>query len=320
MKARLRHWQSREMQRETRKNEIGRPHFWQIVLLLALVLLLGTVAAMFPGVQGVARGEGLPETQPPPIRLKGYTIDPAKGEPPLPPGLWLEAYPAGRPAPYLVQLTGPMIPEWREALEQQGVTLLDYVPELAYLVQMDAAQVDCVRDLSFVRWVGLFQPAYKLDPVLLSASGALTLVVELLPGGWEERRALRDELAAQGLRDELAAQGLQILSPAGGLAALGEGRYLRVQVGREALPELLAQPEVLWVEPYRVPQLLNDVARSDAIMGVERVWWDLGLFGSGQVLAVCDTGLDVGTTRTLWGGQGTGATMTGTGPTWRGPQ
>ena len=45
------------------------------------------------------------------------------------------------------------------------------------------------------------------------------------------------------MRDELAAQGLLVLSPEWGLEALGEGRYLRVQVGREALPELLAQPE-----------------------------------------------------------------------------
>ncbi|NLE77964.1 MAG: S8 family serine peptidase, partial [Chloroflexi bacterium] len=129
------------------------------------------------------------------------------------------------------------------------------------------------------------QPAYKLDPALRSASGLQLLQVELFPLLPGEVEPLRARLEAHGVQ------------PAGRDEAddSGEwGRYLRLQASAEALPWLLAQPEVLWVEPYRAPVLFNDVARSGEALQVDAVWEGLGLYGSGQTLGICDTGLDVG--------------------------
>jgi len=49
----------------------------------------------------------------------------------------------------------------------------------------------------------------------------------------------------------------------------------------------------MWIEPWIEPQLTNDVARG--IMDVEDTVWNThGLYGAGQIIAVADTGLDVG--------------------------
>ncbi|MGC8839531.1 MAG: S8 family serine peptidase, partial [Anaerolineae bacterium] len=183
--------------------------------------------------------------------------------------------------------------EWREGLAAQGVRLLDYVPDWAYLVQASAAQAEALRTLPYVRWVGLYQPAYKLPPSLLalattndlSAAGPMTVTVEFLPGmrDWKALRAAWVQAGGEGL------------APEGGLEVLARERYVRAALPTVGLAALAAQPEVLWIEPYRTPVPLNDVARSDLILRVEQVWRDLGLYGSGQILAVCDTGLDVGT-------------------------
>ncbi|MBC7224599.1 MAG: S8 family serine peptidase, partial [Anaerolineae bacterium] len=261
-----------------------------LIVGVALALVLAAVPAL--GAWGPAAGAQ--EAAGPFIRLKGYTFDPLVAEPPLPPDLRLEGYPPGQEGLYLVQLEAPPTAPWQRDLAATGVRVLDYVPDWAYLVRADGAQVEAARALPFVRWVGLYQPAYKLDPALwarldASPQAPVTLTAEILP----DLRPAAEVVAAW------ADLGVEVLSPGGGLSALAGGaRYLRAQAPAGALAALAARPEVLWLEPYRVPVPLNDVARSDLILRVERVWRDLGLYGSGQVLAVCDTGLDVGTT---WG-------------------
>lgn len=259
---------------------------------LGIGLLLGLFLAAVPSLGAPAPEHA--EIPGPFLRLKGYTFDPLVAEPSLPPDLRLEGYPPGQGGVYLVQLEAPPSAPWQRDLAATGVQVLDYVPDWAYLVRADAAQVQAVRALPFVRWVGVYQPGYKLDPALRAQMGTspqapVTLTVEILP----DLRPAAEVAAAW------ADLGVEVLSPGGGLSALaGEARYLRARAPAGGLAALAARPEVLWLEPYHVPVPLNDVARSDLILRVERVWRDLGLYGSGQVLAVCDTGLDVGTT---WG-------------------
>ncbi|HHN94475.1 MAG TPA: hypothetical protein ENK17_06880, partial [Anaerolineae bacterium] len=64
------------------------------------------------------------------------------------------------------------------------------------------------------------------------------------------------------------------------------------------LDDLAALDEVLWVEPYFEPQLYNDVG-GGTIMRAAEIRGSLGLYGSGQTVAVADTGLDTGDQNTL---------------------
>jgi hypothetical protein len=59
------------------------------------------------------------------------------------------------------------------------------------------------------------------------------------------------------------------------------------------LQELAAQDGVLWIEPQLAKELFNDVGGGE-IIGADHTRTDLGLYGAGQVVAVADSGLDVG--------------------------
>ncbi|MDY0150042.1 MAG: S8 family serine peptidase, partial [Kiritimatiellia bacterium] len=73
---------------------------------------------------------------------------------------------------------------------------------------------------------------------------------------------------------------------------------------RAALPAWAATdfarlPEVQWVEVHQPPRMLNDVARGEGRLNVDIVHDTHGLDGTGQVVAIADTGLDSGDTPTL---------------------
>ena len=74
---------------------------------------------------------------------------------------------------------------------------------------------------------------------------------------------------------------------------------MRLQIDLRHVPEIARLNGVMWIEPWAEPKLTNDVARE--IMGVEKkgVWNTHGLYGDGQIIAIADTGLDVGITNTI---------------------
>ncbi len=219
----------------------------------------------------------------PMIRLQYASFDPLFGEPAVPAGQQLQAE-AGSASLSILQFTGPVQEEWKAAVEATGIRLYSYIPDFAFLVRLDSASAEAARGLSFVRWVGPYHPAYRLSDSLRSvagsqASGALVLTVEALPD------ADLDALASQ----------VQALGGSVSDASADEFMAtLRVTIDASQLGSLAALGEVVWVEQYLPPQLYND--KGGEVMAVPAVRSREGLFGSGQVVAVADTGLDVGTT------------------------
>lgn len=215
------------------------------------------------------------------IRLQGFTFDPLAGEPALGPSLKAAA-PAAGPATYLVQFRGPVQDEWKTAAEQAGARLYGYVPDFAFVARMDAEAAQTVQALSAVRWVGLYQPAYRLAPDLLrvqtAAATGETLSVLTLPD------ADLDALAAQ-----VEALGGAVL----GRATNAFDGLLRVALPAGQALTLARADGVLWLEPYLAPALHNDVGGGQ-IMRAAAVRQSLGLFGAGQIVAVADSGLDLG--------------------------
>lgn len=97
---------------------------------------------------------------------------------------------------YVIQLDGPLTPVREAALAQAGVTLGQYLPMYAYIVELPAgfnapAQL---TGLDFVRWLGAYDAGWKLDPEIASrtyqtqdrqqmaAEGVRLLTVKLLDG------------------------------------------------------------------------------------------------------------------------------------------
>ena len=222
----------------------------------------------------------------PAIRLRAGTLAPAAaaaGEPPV------HARPSARGYPWLVLFDGPIQPEWRAALEAAGTTFRAYLPDNTLLVEAPAEALERISKLPHVHWSREYRPALKLQPLLASLARRepdLPLPVTIQTFAPEDVGALADQLAAAG--------GSGIQATAGRRWGLVRG----VLPARAAV-ELAARPEVQWVEHYEMPRPLNDFALASDRLNIQTARETHGLDGTGQIVAIADTGLDTGNLATL---------------------
>ncbi|MBS1253771.1 MAG: Serine protease AprX [Anaerolineales bacterium] len=246
----------------------------------------------------------------PRIQLQAASFDPLQSRPAAP-GV-TPTIPESNPGVYLMQFRGPVKPAWKAEVTAAGAELFDYIPDYAFVARMDAAAAKQVAALPTVRWVGAYQPGYRISPALHRKPGeadaadrSVEVRISTFPG------------AARETETALAALGGQVIRSTESVF----GGTLRVMVPRDAIARLARSPAVRWIEPALRYRLLNDVARRQEIMNVERVW-GLGLFGAGQIVAYSDSGLDVGNLETLsadFEGRVLTAHPLGEGGTWNDP-
>ncbi len=243
---------------------------WSGTLCLLAVLLLSTV---FPSLAGSARepGQVAQPAESVLIRLAYVTFDPLQQFPDL----------SGRPAYtpeeaaaagiYILQFSGPVLPEWKQAVLEAGGQLDGYLPDYAFIARLDGAALARVRVLPFVRWVGPYEPAYRLAA---DATGDETRSYRVALASWADPAAARSALAALGVRTD------------------GDGPIFLAEMDGAQLDAAARLPDVVWIEPYRPRELHNDVG-GGTIMGGSTAWAN-GYTGSGVTIGVADTGLDTG--------------------------
>jgi len=260
----------------------------RIVLLAAMTLLLvaSSIAARSP-----VQSSDTATSYSPVLRLQRGVFDPLRSQPDLPAALAVNGFADVGRAQTVVQFQRPIQPGWRPSLEALGVQVLDYVPDFAYLVLADGAQREALGKLPAVRYVGPWQPAYKIATSLdaslkVEAAGEpLTLIVRTVPGADAEsfHQALRD-LGITPLQHSPNAEW---------------GDLWRVQMFPGQIVQLAQRSEVIWIEPFQKRQLSNDVGRSIMkVTAVQAAFQSQGtlLYGGGQIVGVADTGLDLGST------------------------
>ncbi len=203
------------------------------------------------------------------LHLRRASFDPLR-RPPAP-----SAYARGAARSQLrvVQLDGLVGAETPSLLRAAGLEPLVYVPDNAFVVRIaeGARGPEALADL---RWSGALDPIHKLAPELdraLAAGGDLDLRLQATPD--RDGADLRAAVVAAGGRP------------------LNSGALLRARVPASAVPALAARDDLLWVEPDAPLRLHNSEARD--ILGVQELREDTGLDGSGQLVAVTDTGLDI---------------------------
>jgi uncharacterized repeat protein (TIGR01451 family) len=223
------------------------------------------------------------------IRHQRAMFDPLAGMPDLSPDLTLETPPAIGRSYYLVQFRGPIQSEWRSELERAGATIVDYLPEFTYVAGMDRQAAARVEALDAVRWIGLYQPAFRLstalDSVIAAAGGDTQILVRAFPG--EPADTIAVGLKAAG--GELQAVGQDS----------GGGTLFKLEIPAADIPGVARLSSVAWIEPWAEPELYNEITRSSLIFGKDQVEADLGLYGTGQVVVVGDTGVSTGNTATM---------------------
>lgn len=218
----------------------------------------------------------------------GLSFDTRAGAPVLPADLTVDGYPDGTPGPYLVQCTGPVRAEWKDALIARGAVIHAYWPHHALLVALDKLQAAAVRDLPFIRWIGIYQPAYKINSELAAARGPGIVDVQLFPGS---------DLA--GTLAKLKAAGSRIIDH-----SVSEcGMIVMVEHDRARIADLARIPEVLALVPYHPDVAFNANSQWVCQTGwqssvppdsVGRRVWRKGIRGQNTLLGYSDTGITAG--------------------------
>ncbi len=151
---------------------------------------------------------------------------------------------------YLVQMVGPVKDEWLNEL-QSNAEIVSYIPNNAYLVRASADGLARINEMksarsSFIQYTGAYKPAYKIAPELsLASDEALTVTVQLVTSNDTEREI--QELASQSSATVIG-------EPSSALSYTN----VRVRVARAELAEIARMSDVVWIEPYVEPQLLDE--------------------------------------------------------------
>lgn len=249
---------------------------WPWILVASLTAVIGLAA-----LQATAAADDGPLPAPH-LHLQTGTLDPLTLD-----KLDLAALPA-EPTLLVVQFEGPPRPADVVALQAAGAEVGDYLPDYAYILRADGKTAERVARLAGVRWLGVYRPAWRVDPAVARRVAPGPVLVER----WR---------AAAG--------------KAGGMVASQQTTADGATARR-----LSEEADVLWIGAPMRPRLYNDVSRGSGIMRVEGAW-ARGLFGAGQTVAVADSGLDVGDPGRLsadFAGR-VAATLPLTGTTWNDP-
>ncbi|MCG2825512.1 MAG: hypothetical protein L6265_02835, partial [Thermoplasmatales archaeon] len=116
------------------------------------------------------------------LYLKAGTFDPVKGERASIGNDMRLSSPNGY---FIVQLNCPQGSEYKQEIEALGGHIHGYIPNDAYLVSMTTKTKNEISRLSYIRWIGNYEPGYKISPNLNGKTGNVKLNVVLFEA--EER-------------------------------------------------------------------------------------------------------------------------------------
>jgi len=198
----------------------------------------------------------------------------------------------------LIQTTGPLDRAQKEELRGLGVEILEYVPVATYVCHYSSSDLDAVRVLPYVEWANVYLEGFKVAPQLITPSGDLAAADLLALGAPEtsmsqEPRSVEVVLHRNVTGNEVRGKIAQAarLDPDEMIVSRGK---VRIKVQPQYLEDLAALDEVRHIEERVPPKLTNGVALG--IMRADHTHTAAGLEGDGQVVAVCDTGFDRGST------------------------
>jgi hypothetical protein len=199
--------------------------------------------------------------------------------------LSIKAYAHGEQGYYIVQFDGPVRAQQRKKLEQLGAQVFDYLPDFAFIVKMNDESRVAVGLMENVRWVGIYQPAYRIEPALAATvmagetSSQGEFIVTLFPG--EDVGLIAEQI------EHLGGAVLDV-------SEYHQRAKLKIRLFLEDLQTVSKITGVKWIERAPIWKLHNNVAAG--IMDATDVWNIHNLYGAGQVVCVADTGLDQGST------------------------
>jgi len=135
------------------------------------------------------------------LRFGDFTPDPGRAAPPVPP--MFEAAPSAQL--FIVQFQTQPLREYHNAIEELGGKMLAFLPHHAYIARFNPDLKAAMEALPFVRWVGPFHPAYRLEEFMLEnlenreqAYGLQKYNIMVFESGMAEKRRVAEVIYALG--------------------------------------------------------------------------------------------------------------------------
>ena len=208
------------------------------------------------------------------ITINGNSFDPIEEPTPSPPSDLSQSN-------YILIQTNPSLTDERRAeLAGLGVTILEYLPRYSYLCRYEKANLQAIRNLEYISWVGNYSSDLKSASDLFSANGAEPKEVDVV---------FHDDVDPKKFREAIAAQAN--LNP----DSLKLGRHkVRLTIQPTHLSAVAAIDDVRHIEEVRPAEFLDTVAR--VILGVVAADGNSSVpfEGEGQIVVVADSGFDIG--------------------------
>ena len=230
------------------------------------------------------------------ILLGSAQFDTRNGEPSVASDLRVSGYAPGIRGLYLLQFVGPIKPDWVTFAKSLDIQFYNYIPNFAFIVAMTPETASSVAAFSYVQWVGIYQPAYKIShlvyeqlpaadalasrmpmPVPSKASGASPRL-SATPSATALRSGSGAPMSSLSLgRTSAGTYDLSVLvlktAPSftwASLASLALRKYqtmdagatmlLRFSTDASNLARIANLPGVYWMEPYLRPTLSDEVS------------------------------------------------------------
>lgn len=182
---------------------------------------------------------------------------------------------------YIIQFNDTIQEKWKQDISEAGGQLFDYVPHNAFIVEMNKSTASIVSDLEQVRWIGEYLPEYKIDPSLRTKAEE-NISVELMITLFEPTD--KDNVKEKVIEEILSLQGT--------ILEESNNDRIHISIGSSKIGALSGIPDVKWIEEYGTLVVFNDISRG--IINATYVSENFNLTGRGQIIAIADTGLDIG--------------------------
>jgi len=247
------------------------------------VLMLAAAAFAANPFRPARSGRSTPQTNPEDFRVGFWDsrkFDPLSERAPLPGGLQIDEYDGDGTGYYLVQFGGPVYGSQIGRLQRTGGEFLGFHSRYLSFVKMDRAVAGEVAALTFVRWVGVYQPGYKFWSRTLAEAGfGRVSVVLFYPEDIEAAKA------------ELEAMGLAVVRTGVSEAM----KVIEVDCLREQLAAIARLNWVSSIEEWHPPEPENVDCQwvAQTWTDDQRRVWDQGIFGADEILGYSDGQIDV---------------------------
>ncbi len=198
---------------------------------------------------------------------------------------------------YIVQFVGPIKDAWLTEVRKAGGEPRSPLGGFAFVVRADEAALTAISALEPVRWVGHLRHEDRISKSLLGEPSENLPRTRILSGSYTV-----EFFSAKEMKDAVAAikeLGLKVLSQDRKAALIVVHDPDHGAGGKKRIKELSAVHGVRAVRERALKRPSNDVAAG--IMGTQTVLGSngLGLSGEGEIICVCDTGLDTGDGNTI---------------------